>query len=63
MVGEWLDEILQSLFNNAQGGIRSVVYGVFEKVLLHLPRKQATGAAMEGHIVKFSDSDAAAKGW
>lgn len=62
MVEESLDDNLRTSFQNAQSGIRSLVYNVVEQVVLDMQRKDAIGETVYIQIAKFFDSDAAAGG-
>lgn len=62
MVKESLGDMLREPFHNTKSEIRSVVYNVFEQVLLGLPRKYVIGEKLNTHIAKFVDIHADVEG-
>lgn len=54
MVQESLDEVLKSLFKKAQIGMLSVVYNIFEQVMLDLPRKDVIQRTLDEQKARIS---------
>lgn len=63
MVEELLIKILGMSFHKAVRSIRSVVYNVFEQVMLDLLWKDIAGETIDAHITKIFNTDAANEGF
>lgn len=60
MVEMSLESIMRTLFHHVQSCIRSVIYNVFEQIILGLLCKEVIGETLEARREKLLDTDASA---
>lgn len=63
MIEESLDGTQRTSLHNVQSGIQSVVYNVFEHVMVGLLSKYLIGETLNNPIAMFFDTNAAGEWW